>query len=136
MLGVDLPARRTLMAEIAQAPIVERAVRETAREQNLTITRSKRRTGRYAREIAAGFSYPFARLMRPLLGWLWRRLYDAVELHHADDLGTGLEGVLELVAVVYLDERLEPPFTGGRHQPVEAWAFVDGRGMTVRCWGA
>ena len=38
---------------------------------------------KYALEIAADISYPTIRVLVRVLRWLWHRIYDGIELHHA-----------------------------------------------------
>jgi glycerol-3-phosphate O-acyltransferase len=52
----------------------------------------------YAREIAANYSHVFVRFMASVLGRLWNRLYDGVELGH----GATLEQVAEGNEIIYV----------------------------------
>ena len=85
-VGPDLSHRRTLINHVLRAPNVRRAIRAEAgddfREQEV----ARRRAREYALEIAADISYPTIRVLVRLLRWLWHRIYDGIELNHADTL--------------------------------------------------
>jgi glycerol-3-phosphate O-acyltransferase len=47
---------------------------------------ARRKAEKYALEIAADISYPTIRVLVRVLRWLWHRIYDGIELHHAEML--------------------------------------------------
>jgi hypothetical protein len=51
-----------------------------------TLAATEDRARKFAWEIASDFSYPVIRAMELLLRRLWQRLYDGVEVHHANEL--------------------------------------------------
>ena len=85
-VGPDLSHRRTLMNAVMANPSVQRAITDEAgddREQRFE--RAEKARG-YVREIAAHISHPTVRAVERLLGWVWNRIYDGIELEHVDRL--------------------------------------------------
>ena len=85
-VGPDLSHRRTLINEVLRSAHVRQVIQEEAgddfREQEVT----RRKAETYAFEIAADISYPTIRVLVRVLRWLWHRIYDGIELNHADKL--------------------------------------------------
>ncbi|WP_136247479.1 glycerol-3-phosphate 1-O-acyltransferase PlsB [Halomonas borealis] len=80
VLGPDLSHRRTLIAGVVASPEVERTIDDQADGDGTRRPRLRRRAHRYGREIAANMSYPVLRFLDGLLGRLWHRLYDGIDL--------------------------------------------------------
>jgi glycerol-3-phosphate O-acyltransferase len=121
MLGVDLPTRRTLIAETLRHESVQRAMANAAQKRGLSVTKTQRIAHSYAREIAANFSCLFARLLRPALRGLWGRVYDSVTLHHGDDLEQVIAGHTPIYLPCHrshLDYLLLPYLLHTRNLPV------------------
>ncbi len=91
-IGPDLSHRRTIVARVLRARAVRAVVAFEARE-----THDKFRPGlltarKYAFEIAANYSHPFAQIAEKLLGRVWNRVYDGVKFNHAGTLKEVSEG--------------------------------------------
>lgn len=80
VLGPDLSHRRTLIAGVAASPAVEAEIDHQAGDDEASRGRLRRRAHRYGREIAASMSYPALRFLDGLLGRLWHRIYDGIDL--------------------------------------------------------
>jgi glycerol-3-phosphate O-acyltransferase len=108
-IGPDLSHRRTMVAHLLRTQAVRHAVRREmqARRQLAAAARGrgraglKRRAGRravlltarqYAMEIAANYSQPFVTFMASILGRVWTRLYDGVEVEHVEKLQEAGDG--------------------------------------------
>ncbi len=91
-LGPDLSHRRTLVNVVLRDPLVQKAIAAEAGKDRDAIEKSRRKARGYAREIAAHISYPTIRVVERFLGWLWHRIYDGIELEHAERLHTMAEG--------------------------------------------
>ncbi len=89
VLGPDLSHRRTLIAGVVASPEVETTIGELAGDDPRAQARLRRRARRYGREIAANMNYPVLRFLDGLLGRLWNRLYEGVDV-------TGMERVKAL----------------------------------------
>ncbi|MFG6176556.1 glycerol-3-phosphate 1-O-acyltransferase PlsB [Halomonas sp. THAF12] len=98
VLGPDLSHRRTLIEGVVASPEVERTIVELAGDAPATQARLRRRARRYGGEIAANMSYPVLRFLDGLLGRLWNRLYDGVDVHGIERV-TALAGRHTLVYV-------------------------------------
>jgi glycerol-3-phosphate O-acyltransferase len=91
-IGPDLSHRRTVIAEALRSRGVRAAVAQEHREKGGSRRAALETANRYALEIAADYSHRFVRFMDLLLTRLWNRLYDGVEVLHADRLEAAGEG--------------------------------------------
>ena len=93
-IGPDLSHRRTIVAEVLRTRAVREAVRHDLREQAPKLKRREalENARRYAYEIAANYSHWFVVFMSGVLGRLWNRLYDGVELANFSSLQSVDEG--------------------------------------------
>ena len=97
-IGPDLSHRRTIVAQVLRTESVRTAAREEMREKNLGRREALGIARGYAYEIAANYSHPFVTFMYGVLGRLWNRLYDGVELANF----SSLEAVDEGSEVIYV----------------------------------
>ncbi|MFU8895220.1 MAG: glycerol-3-phosphate 1-O-acyltransferase PlsB [Gammaproteobacteria bacterium] len=91
-IGPDLSHRRTLLNQVLNSDPVRRAIRRHSEINKLPIQKSVARARRYANEIAANYSYTTVRVMERVLGWLWNRLYDGVDVGGIERLKAVAEG--------------------------------------------
>jgi glycerol-3-phosphate O-acyltransferase len=91
-IGPDLSHRRTIVAEVLRTQAVRTAVRQEVREKQLVRRDALKIARGYAYEIAANYSHAFVVFMSGLLGRLWNRLYDGVELANFSSLQSVDEG--------------------------------------------
>ncbi len=91
-IGPDLSHRRTLVNQVLNAEPVRKAIRRDSEVNKLPIQKSVAKARRYANEIAANYSYTTVRVMERLLGWLWNRLYDGVDVGGIERLKAVAEG--------------------------------------------
>jgi glycerol-3-phosphate O-acyltransferase len=97
-IGPDLSHRRTIVAQVLNTRLVRDAVREEMKSKNLSRRDALGVARGYAKEIAANYSHSFVVFMSGVLGRLWNRLYDGVELANFSSLGT-IEDGAEIVYV-------------------------------------
>jgi glycerol-3-phosphate O-acyltransferase len=97
-IGPDLSHRRTIVAQVLRTQAVREAVRAEVREKGLTRRDALQVARDYAYEIAANYSHSFVVFMSGLLGRLWNRLYDGVEVANF----SSLQGVDEGSEIVYV----------------------------------
>ncbi|MDT8408000.1 MAG: glycerol-3-phosphate 1-O-acyltransferase PlsB [Wenzhouxiangellaceae bacterium] len=81
-IGPDRSHRRTLVDQVAHSPSVRQAIAAKARREGIEIYQAEAQARKYAREIAADYSYSFIRIAEMLLGWFWNRIYRGVEVFH------------------------------------------------------
>jgi glycerol-3-phosphate O-acyltransferase len=91
-IGPDLSHRRTVIAEVLRTRGVRSAVAQEMRDRNLSRREALDVARRYAYEISADYSHRFIRFMDLLLTRLWTKLYDGVEVLHAERLQEAGEG--------------------------------------------
>jgi glycerol-3-phosphate O-acyltransferase len=91
-IGPDLSHRRTIVAQVLRTKAVRDAVRLDVREQKLARRDALKVARGYAYEVAANYSHWFIVLMSGVLGRLWNRLYDGVELANFSSLQAVDEG--------------------------------------------
>ncbi len=97
-IGPDLSHRRNLRGEILRSPRVRAAIERNARREGISYEEASRKAADYVDEIAADYSHSFIRFMDRVLGWLWNRVYDGIEVQHIDTVKAVAEG-RELVYV-------------------------------------
>jgi glycerol-3-phosphate O-acyltransferase len=85
-IGPDLSHRRNLIRSMIASAELQQAIAEESRRLNIPLAAAEDRARRFAWEIASDFSYPVVRAGELALAQLWRRLYDEVEVLHADEL--------------------------------------------------
>jgi glycerol-3-phosphate O-acyltransferase len=91
-IGPDLSHRRTIVAQVMRTRLVRERVRDEMKARNLSRRDALKVAKRYAYEIAANYSHPFVVFMSGVLGRLWNRLYDGVELANFSSLGSVEDG--------------------------------------------
>ena len=97
-IGPDLSHRRTLLTEVLRSRQVRALVRQEARDKKLPVREVMQQARGMFEEIAADYSHIFVRLSERLLRWLLTRIYDGLEVAHADTL-TAIAPGNELVYV-------------------------------------
>lgn len=80
IVGPTLVDRNALIELILQQPPVRQAIAEYAHAQQRPIISAHRHARTLLRGIAANFSPTMARLLAPLLGVFWRKIYDSVQI--------------------------------------------------------
>ena len=85
-VGPDLSHRRTLVNAIVANRAVQRAIANEAGGDPVQRAQKLQEARGYSREIAAHISYTTVRVVERLLGWVWNRIYDGIELNHVDRL--------------------------------------------------
>ncbi|NBD96133.1 MAG: glycerol-3-phosphate 1-O-acyltransferase PlsB [Gammaproteobacteria bacterium] len=81
-IGPDRSHRRTLVERIIRSESVQQAIAAKARRDDIDEEKAELMARKYAREIAADYSYAFIRIADLLLTWFWSRIYRGVAVHH------------------------------------------------------
>jgi glycerol-3-phosphate O-acyltransferase len=97
-VGPDLSHRRTLLTEVLRARQVRNIVRQEAREKKLPLRQVMQQAREMFEEIAADYSHNLVRFSERFLRRLWNRIYDGLEVAHAETL-TAIAAGNELVYV-------------------------------------
>jgi len=85
-VGPDLSHRRTLANAIVANPSVQKVIDEESGVDPGTRGKKVAEAREYTAEIAAHISYTTVRAVERLLGWVWHRIYDGIELQHVERL--------------------------------------------------
>ena len=97
-VGPDLSHRRTIVAQVLRTRAVREAVGDEMRDEELERRAALEKARGYAYEIAANYSHAFITFMSGVLGRLWNRLYDGVEIANL----ASLEAVDEGSEIIYV----------------------------------
>ncbi len=81
-IGPDRSHRRTLVDQVVYSPAVRQAIAAKAKRDKVEIFKAEAVARKYAREIAADYSYSFIRIAEILLSWFWNRIYRGVQVFH------------------------------------------------------
>lgn len=81
-IGPDRSHRRTLVDRIIRSESVQQAIAAKSRRDEISKEKAELIARKYAREIAADYSYAFIRIADILLTWFWSRIYRGVAVHH------------------------------------------------------
>jgi len=86
-VGPDLSHRRTVLTEVLRSRQVRTLVRQESRDKGIPVRQAMQQARAMFDEIAADYSHSFVQLMERVLRRLWTRIYDGVEVAHADTIG-------------------------------------------------
>ena len=81
-IGPDRSHRRTLVDQVVHSEAVRQAIAAKARRDKIEPYKAEAIARKYAREIAADYSYAFVRIAELLLSWFWNRIYRGVQVFH------------------------------------------------------
>lgn len=84
VIGPDLSHRRTLVNALVRTQPVKDAIRQTAEHEDIPQARARERALKYAHEIASNFSMVTVRFFEVILGRLWNRLYDGIQINNIE----------------------------------------------------
>jgi glycerol-3-phosphate O-acyltransferase len=97
-VGPDLSHRWTLIDAMMASTPMQEAIAAEATRLGIGLAAAEEKARKFAWEIASDFSYPVIRAGEIVLGRLWKRLYDRVEVVHAEALVKAAPGK----GIVYL----------------------------------
>ncbi len=81
-IGPDLSHRRNLVDELLATPAVRAEIDNQAAANGWSQDKARSKARKYAKEIAADYSYPVIRFMDIFLSWCWNKLYRGIEFKH------------------------------------------------------
>jgi glycerol-3-phosphate O-acyltransferase len=91
-IGPDRSHRRTLVERVVRSESVQQAVAAKARRDDISEDKAELMARKYAREIAADYSYAFIRIADLLLAWFWSKIYRGVAVHHFSQFREAQDG--------------------------------------------
>ncbi len=80
-IGPRLPARQDLFNRLLQSKAIEKAVEDEARSKKISHEKAQQNAIEMMEEIAANFSYEAIRVTDRVMGWLWSRLYQGINVN-------------------------------------------------------
>ncbi|MDF7679348.1 glycerol-3-phosphate 1-O-acyltransferase PlsB [Enterobacteriaceae bacterium ESL0689] len=83
-VGPRLPARQDLFNKLLASKAIARAIDDEARSKKISHDKAQRNATLLMEEIAANFSYEMIRLTDRILGFTWNRLYQGINVNHAE----------------------------------------------------
>ncbi|MEX9611231.1 glycerol-3-phosphate 1-O-acyltransferase PlsB [Providencia manganoxydans] len=83
-VGPKLPVRQELFNKLLTSKAIEKAVEDEARSKKIPLKKAQQNAVSMMEEIAANFSYEAVRLTDRVLGWTWNRLYQGINVQHAE----------------------------------------------------
>lgn len=85
-IGPDLSHRRTIVGRVVKSPAVRAAIEAKASRTGISTEKARRDASKFAREIAANYSYSAIIIAETLLSWFWNRIYNGIKLEHFQNL--------------------------------------------------
>lgn len=80
-VGPRLPARQDLFNKLLQSKAIEKAVEDEARSKKISHEKAQQNAIEMMEEVAANFSYEAIKVTDRVMGWLWSRLYQGINVH-------------------------------------------------------
>ncbi|CAA0122130.1 Glycerol-3-phosphate acyltransferase [BD1-7 clade bacterium] len=98
IIGPDLSHQRILADKVLSSEAVQKAIKETAQNNNKPVEHGQKKAQKYLKEMASDYSYPIVRLFDVFLSWLWERLYQGVDIQGIEQI----QGIAEDCELVYV----------------------------------
>jgi len=81
--GPNLPSRQALFNRLMKSKAIEKVIRDEANSKDVPIDKVRKEAHAIMDEIAADFSYSLVKSGDRLLGWLWNRIYQGLNINNA-----------------------------------------------------
>ncbi|MBL4305967.1 glycerol-3-phosphate 1-O-acyltransferase PlsB [Vibrio fluvialis] len=81
--GPNLPQRYQLFQRLMNSPAIEKAIADEAASKNISLEKARKEAHDMLDEIAADFSYSLVKKGDHILGWLWNRIYQGLNINNA-----------------------------------------------------
>lgn len=81
--GPNLPSRQALFRRLMKSKAIEKAIEDEAKSKAISIEKARKEAHSMMDEIAADFSYSLVKKGDRLLGWLWNRIYQGLNINNA-----------------------------------------------------
>ncbi|MBF9001926.1 MULTISPECIES: glycerol-3-phosphate 1-O-acyltransferase PlsB [Vibrio] len=81
--GPNLPERYQLFERLMNSPAIRKAIADEAKSKNISEEKARHEAQKILDEIAAKFSYSLVKKGDRLLGWLWNRIYQGLNINNA-----------------------------------------------------
>jgi len=81
--GPNLPNRQVLFDRLLKSEAIKKAIEDEANSKGISQEKAQKEAQAIMDEIAANFSYSLVKRGERLLGWLWNRLYQGLNISNA-----------------------------------------------------
>ena len=81
--GPNLPSRQALFSRLMKSKAIEKAIEDEANEKGIPLEKVRKEAHDIMDEIAADFSYSLVKNGDRILGWLWNRIYQGININNA-----------------------------------------------------
>jgi len=81
--GPNLPSRQALFNRLMKSKAIEKAIEDEAKTKDISLEKARKEAQDIMDEIAADFSYSLVKNGDRLLGWLWNRIYQGLNINNA-----------------------------------------------------
>lgn len=81
--GPNLPNRQALFNRLIKSQAIEKAIEDQAKANNISLEKARKEAHDIMDEIAADFSYSLIKKGERILGWLWNRIYQGLNINNA-----------------------------------------------------
>ena len=85
-LGPTLINRAQVLSNVIALPRVREAIRLEAAAEHISFEQAEEQAWKYADEIAADYNNATLSFVVRILTWLWNRIFDGIQVHHAERL--------------------------------------------------
>ncbi|WP_019613583.1 glycerol-3-phosphate 1-O-acyltransferase PlsB [Psychromonas ossibalaenae] len=96
-IGPKLPGRKEMVETVLQQPALRKVIQQTAEQRQSSESQIEQQCREYLQEISADFSYPFLRVFRCVLGWVWNYIYQGIEVNHAQAVRQACQSGAEII---------------------------------------
>jgi len=97
-MGPRVTQRRQLINELLASDNVLKAIKRESAIKKMSHAKARKKAQEYANEIAADYSYFAIRFLDKILGWLWNRIYNGIEVFHSERL----RGIAKDAEIIYV----------------------------------
>ncbi len=84
--GPNLPVREELFARLLKSQAIEKAIQDEASAKGISLEKARKEAHSIMDEITADFSYPLIKNGERVLGWLWNKLYQGLNINNASTI--------------------------------------------------
>ena len=96
-IGPKLPNRNAMIKSIVKQKELQRIITDIANTEGKTTQQVEAQSQRYLKEISADFSYPFVRIFKYILSFVWNSIYKGVEVNHAESVRRATQTGAEII---------------------------------------
>lgn len=97
--GPNLPQRQALLSRLLDSPVIRRAIEDEAKSKQISLEKAEKNALAILDEVAADFNYSLVKKGDKVLGWLWNRIYQGLNIHNASTIRQLAQAGHEIVYV-------------------------------------